>query len=71
MSFWNKHVGKFYPQDERKKLWMEFSGLTVRQWCFIPFRVVFIFPLMVLKFIFDYMSEYLDISIDYLLETLK
>jgi uncharacterized protein involved in cysteine biosynthesis len=71
MNIWNKRLGKFYPINQRTKLWMEFSGLTIRQWLMLPLRVIIILPLLLVYLICKNVADWLDAVVDYLLEKLS
>lgn len=65
-NFLNKRIGTFVPIHKRTKLIHEFTGITIRMWFFIPFRIATMFPLMILGYVGSTINEWCTKGIDFI-----
>ena len=48
MKLLEKQLGTFVPVKNRTSWKQEFTGMTVRQWIFVPIRAVAMLPLLLI-----------------------
>ena len=56
-EFLNKKIGKHIVSKLRTKPWHFFSGMTIRQWLVMPFRITFMLPVHLMLVSSTYISE--------------